>query len=92
LQFILGEKREVTIHITSTDNQPFTIRNPTFNLIKRGSGTIEGSGLCKVYEKEISALVQPKTDGSFVLEFSYEIANEILKAVVPIEVRHYAST
>lgn len=89
MQFILGEKREVKIQITSTKNDPFTIRNATFQLMKRGRGVLV-EGTCMVDEHEISAVVQPTEDGSQILEFTYEIANEILKANVPIEVKYYA--
>ncbi|MEC1744104.1 hypothetical protein [Schinkia azotoformans] len=87
--FILGEKREVKIKITSTKNEPFTIRNAQFELIKRGKGKLL-DGKCKVEDKEISILIQPPEEGSYILQFSYEIANEVLKANVPIEVNYYA--
>ncbi|WP_458412791.1 hypothetical protein ACNQFZ_18570 [Schinkia sp. CFF1] len=88
MQFILGEKREVKIKITSTKNEPFTIRNATFELVKRGKGKVLG-GNCEVEEQEIYVLIQPPEEGSYILQFSYEIANEILKANVPIEVKYY---
>lgn len=92
MKLILGEKREIKIVISSMEKQPFTIRNASYRLIKRGTGTVVEDGSCTVEEHEISAIIQPTEDGSFIIEFSYEIANEILKAVVPIEVKHYAST
>lgn len=90
MQIILGEKREITIHISSTKDQPFTIRNAKWNLINRNKGLVVESGACTVVDKNVSALIQPQVDGSYILEFSYEIANEILKATVKIEVTHYA--
>ena len=85
MQFLLGEKKEIRINIASIKDDPFTIRNATFELTKNGvvieygSATVEGT--------EISMLIQPEENGYFKMIFTYDIANEILKASVPIEVR-----
>lgn len=91
MKFILGEKREVKINISSTTNDPFTIRNATCDLIKRIRGTKRNVD-CTIEGTEISTLIQLQEDGSYILEFTYEIANEILKANIPIEVVHNART
>jgi len=83
--FILGERKEVKIKIISTNNDPFTIRNPSYKLVTR-ENDLEEEGSCKLEDKEISVLLQPQKKGFYTLEFTYEIAEEILKASVSISV------
>jgi hypothetical protein len=85
MEFILGEKKEVKIRITSTTNDPFAIQSASYELLKRG-GTIVDEGQCEIHENILRALIQPKESGSFILYFTYSIANEILKSDVSIEV------
>lgn len=85
MYFILGEKKEVKIKITSINNDPFTIRNPVYKLINEND-EIETNGTCEVNESEVGVLIQPKEIGSYTLDFTYEIANEVLKSKVSITV------
>lgn len=87
MQIIKGEKREVRIKVLSRKNEPFTIRNGSYELIKWGSTEIESTGIALIENNEIFALVQPLKTGLYNLDFTYEIALEVLKASVQLEVR-----
>lgn len=81
---INGEKREIRIEITSLEDEPFTIRNATYDL-KIGSVT-EDSGAATVDGTDVYALIEPGGVGAYKLIFTYEIADERLKSVIDISV------
>jgi hypothetical protein len=87
MQFIKGEKKEVKIQILSRKNDPFTIRNASYELMKWNVKEPENAGQAHILGNEIFAVVQPLTAGVYNLIFTYEIAQEILKASVQLEVR-----
>lgn len=87
MKFIKGEKKEVGIKIVSRKNDPFTIRNAVYELKKWGTSIVESEGDAQVTEHEITAIVQPEDRGLYTLTFTYEIAQEKLKADVQVEVR-----
>jgi len=87
MRFIQGENKEVGIKIVSRTNVPFIIRNATFELKTWDTHIVEAQGIAIVDEKTISAIVSPINKGTYTLTFTYEIALEILKADVQIEVR-----
>ncbi|WP_309087231.1 hypothetical protein [Domibacillus sp.] len=86
MNFLLGEKREVTIRITSRKTDPFVIRNVKYSLIKNVTGEEVAAGSGALIDKDISAVIQPTEATGHTLIFSYEIGNELLKAKVPIKV------
>lgn len=86
MEFILGERKKVTIRISSRKTAPFVIRNPTYSLMKGVSGKEVAAGECSLNDLDISAMVEPQETGAHLLVFSYEIGNERLKAKVPIKV------
>lgn len=84
--FVIGEKKYIGFRIKSRDGkEDFIIRNCEYELYKnrfvesRGEGEIEGH--------IIYALVEPQTiSDDYILVISYNVANQILKEMVPIEV------
>lgn len=87
MKFIQGEKKEVGIKVISRKNEPFTIRNATWEIKKWGTTLIESSGAAEIIDNEVNAVVQPIEKGLYTLTFTYEIAQETLKADVQVEVR-----
>jgi hypothetical protein len=86
MKFILGERKEVSIRVSSKKTDPFVIRNPRFSLVKSVTGSEVAAGTCTLMDKEISALIEPLSVGGHTLIFMYEIGNELLKASVSIQV------
>lgn len=42
-------------------------------------GKVESQGICTLFDKNImDALIQPQDTGKYILQFKYEIADEIL--------------
>lgn len=77
-----GEKRKISVRVTSTCKKAFEVENATF-LLKVGSD-VEASGTCEVTEIRpdemiISALVNPQRRGAmYTLEYHYDILPERL--------------
>lgn len=80
ISFILGETREVTIRVESTEQKRFEITNAKF-FLKHGT-TTEATGECKVesdgsFAYYVSALVTPQIRCTkYLLQFSYDIYPE----------------
>ncbi|MCM3789411.1 hypothetical protein M3221_13475 [Domibacillus indicus] len=89
MKFILGERKEVKVNIISTSTAPFVIRNPVFTLYRNSNEEAVQTGECSINDKELTAVIQPPAKGLYTLMFTYEVANEILKAPVPINVERY---
>lgn len=88
IRFYAGETKEVRIKVVSTRNLPFTIANPSFELIRDATGVVEIAGDAQMEEHEIYALISPEiSGGTYSLMFSYDVAMERLKALVEIEVK-----
>lgn len=71
-----GERRTISVEVSSCDNEAFVIRNPTYKL--KYSETVEDEGVPQLLEHELTVLVEPKNSGRYVLEFRMEIASEII--------------
>lgn len=56
---------------------PFRIRNGTWRLIFKETGEVEDSGELTISEHTLDALICPQKPGIYILEFKYEIADEI---------------
>lgn len=83
--FIQGEKKEVRIEVTSTQGDPFTIRNATYELYD-AKRDMESDGEATVAGDEIYALIEPQKKGEYRLIYTYEIAEERLKTLIHITV------
>lgn len=84
--FILGEKRYISYEVfTRSGDKNFTIRNCRYQLIKNGE--IESSGEGEIDGHTIHVLVEPLTAyKSYNLVITYEIADQVLKEMLQIEV------
>lgn len=80
-----GERRVVTVEVSSCDPDPFTIRNPTYSF-KKGS-KIEDTGVPSVQEHELTMTLEPMGSGNYILECKMEIANEIIIRRLPVYVQ-----
>ncbi|HLO11490.1 MAG TPA: hypothetical protein VK190_04475 [Pseudoneobacillus sp.] len=87
MDFIKGERKEVRIKIASRKNDPFTIDEATYELVKWGDTLIETSGVATITDKEVSAIIEPLNVGTYNLTFTYKIVGETMKAPVQIKVR-----
>jgi len=83
--FIQGEKKEVRIEVTSTQEDPFTIRNAIYELYDAKGGT-ESNGDAMVSGGEVYAIIEPQCKGEYRLIYTYEIADERLKTAIHITV------
>lgn len=90
-EFKIGEKKYVTIKVTSSGCKPFEITKAAY-VLKKGD-EVEESGDCEIIQKKdfsvmLQALIQPQAkNAKYTLEITYEIPPEILKYEVNIEVR-----
>ena len=88
VKFALGERKYVCIQVRSSCMQPFEICSAKYVL--RLGNEIEKSGECEIQKKSdsevlLSALIQPQVKGAvYALEYTYEIAPEILKYEVKV--------
>lgn len=86
MNFLLGETKEVRIEVVSTRNDSFTIQSATFTLTRVGSVQPEAQGAATIDNADIYTLITPRSTGRYYLYFTYQIANETLKALVDLEV------
>lgn len=80
-----GEKRIITVEISSCDSDPFTIRNPTYEF-KYGD-SVEDKGIPIMQDHELTITVEPKNSGRYTLECRMEIASEVIIRKLPVFVR-----
>lgn len=83
-----GETRHIRIRVRSTDDEPFVIRNPHYELVI--GRTIEASGDCEIIEEHVlDVLVTPiQRNCVYRLKYIYEIADEVYVDIVEITVRN----
>jgi hypothetical protein len=88
-QFILGERRRVTMEIYLSDKSKFTPENCTWELL---SGmTAEEGGTCETVEQEdgkwwLTCEIQPKARRTYTLQYTFELGTEIIKRNTEIKV------
>ena len=73
----LGEKRKVTAEITTESTEPFVIHNPKYALLYAGKAEAEGD--CTLTDNIVSCFIQPAKREKYILEFTVDIADEIIK-------------
>lgn len=79
---LLGEKREITLHTSVGDGRPYTIRNPVYELSLYGQ--CEASGDCDLNGPDLLVTIQPEKRGTYTLEYTFVIAQEIIKKQIGI--------
>lgn len=88
--FILGEKKRVSISVKGIANKPFEITGASYKLFL--GGEVEDSGKCEVeriYDNEtiLSALIQPQAKNAiYELIFKYTIYPENFQYTVHVRV------
>lgn len=85
IEIFLGERRVVTVEISSCDSEPFTIRDPTYKF-KLGD-FVESEGVPIVQDHELTFILEPQRSGRYEVECRMEIGNEIIKRTLPVFVR-----
>ena len=85
LNMYSGETRVVTVEITSCDEEPFTIRNPSYRLIY--SDEVEESGTPVMEDHDLTITLTPNRIGKYILEVTVNVASETIIRKLPIYVR-----
>lgn len=85
LNMYSGETRVVTVEITSCDEEPFTIRNPSYRLIY--SDEVEESGTPVMEDHDLTITLSPNRIGKYILEVTVNVASETIIRKLPIYVR-----
>lgn len=76
MDMILGEKRTISLLVTSLDEAPFSIKNASYQL-KLGD-EVEDEGAAIIDEQSLIVNISPKMVGRYILEFVMQIADEIV--------------
>lgn len=76
MDMILGEKRTISLLVTSLDEAPFSIKNVSYQL-KLGD-EVEDEGAAIIDEQSLIVNISPKMVGRYILEFVMQIADEIV--------------
>ena len=86
VEMFKGERRVVTVEISSCDSEPFIIRNPTYKFLY--GDVVEEEGMPTLREHELTMTLQPLNAGRYTLECTMEIASEIIIRRLPVFVRN----
>lgn len=87
INMILGEKRNISIEISDSENVPFTITESTWKLKSKDINAVVDKGDGAVSDHIIRVTLEPKQKGEYFLEVIYNIANEILISRVEVDVK-----
>lgn len=85
LEMYFGETRVVTVEIVSCDEEPFTIRNPSYRLLY--SNDEEASGTPIMEDHDLTITLSPNRIGKYILEVTVNVASETIIRKLPIYVR-----
>ena len=85
LEMYFGETRVVTVEIVSCDEEPFTIRNPSYRFLY--SDEEETSGVPLMEDHDLTITLSPKKTGKYILEVTVSIASETIIRKLPVYVR-----
>ena len=85
LEMYFGETRVVTVEIVSCDEEPFTIRNPSYRFLY--SDAEEASGTPVMEDHDLTITLSPKKVGKYILEVTVNVANETIIRKLPVYVR-----
>lgn len=84
VKFILGEDKYVKIRLHSPNGEKFIIDGASYELSLYGEEEISGDAI--IEGEYISAKINPKRTGHYVLEFTYHIADTTRKCRIKLEV------
>lgn len=76
LDMILGEKRQITLELIPRNNDEIIISSANYLLIC--GDIVESSGVPTIDGLELTVTVEPKKEGTYILEYHINIAGEIV--------------
>lgn len=74
IHMIAGERRRVTVKVTVDGDSDFTIRNPSWKLLKDSESV--DAGTPNLSGTKLTCMLEPPEAGGYTLEFSFEISGE----------------
>lgn len=84
IQFHAGENRHVRLLIHATNDEPFIIREASWEL--RYAGEVEDSGDCVIEDHMIDAKISPGRQTAYQLVITYRVADETLVEKIEVVV------
>lgn len=82
IRFYVGENKHVRIRVHARNNEPFVIRNATWEL--KSSYETEASGECFIDGTVIDAQIAPKKRLEYKLYITYKVADETLMECIEV--------
>ena len=73
IRFYVGENKHVRIRIHARNNEPFVIREATWQL--KGDYDTEAEGECLITGDVIDAMIMPQKRTTYKLYFTYKVAD-----------------
>lgn len=73
IKFLLGESKALEFEITHADNEPFVIREATYELFQ--DNEVIGQGDMVISDHILSMVFTPEERGFYLLKFMYVIGN-----------------
>ena len=83
--FYKGEKRTISVRVSSCDDEPFVIRDASYTFYY-GEETVS-EGIPVVDENVLSMIFEPTKAGRYVLECRMSISGDRVIRRIPIHVR-----
>ena len=82
IRFYVGENEHVRIRIHARNNEPFVIREATWQL--KGDYDTEAEGECLITGDVIDAMIMPQKRTTYKLYFTYKVADEVLMECIEV--------
>lgn len=76
VEFDAGEERHVRLMVHAINQEVFTIQDAQWKLL--WGGETEAAGECRIKEHVIDAFISPKNRTTYVLQITYQVADETL--------------
>ena len=84
IKFLLGESRPLEFEITQKDNEPFVIRDSSYELYK--DNVVVDSGNMEISDHILSYVFTPESRGFYLFKFTYTIGDSTRAAQYHINV------
>ena len=84
IKFLLGESRPLEFEITQKDNEPFVIRDSSYELYK--DNVVVDSGNMEISDHILSYIFTPESRGFYLFKFTYTIVESTRAAQYHINV------
>lgn len=82
IRFYVGENKHVRIRIHARNNEPFVIREATWQL--KGDYDTEAEGECLITGDVIDAMIMPQKRTTYKLYYTYKVADEVLMECIEV--------